>query len=608
MMTRSETVVFVLLAALTSNSHAFDGMEHERISDSAMLLAVSYWASHHNNVDLAGPDSLCDYLARRFSPKSIVTLVRHCPDLSKESESNNSTDSNKVRELPEAVTYGGVVRLVDELSYPTQIFVREGGAGAGDSGDPEGAYPRSDQFFAQSYSDLNHQYHRKREVRRKFRRTNAVLEGYRALSNNQLHFQNDLLQQMRRLRRDALNTVDQETYYALITNALSDHFLQDYLAPGHILWPRNYSHDSVATSVHDGTNQKGTWFEVDSTNWKDRLEPLAKYLKSLPTTSTEYVKLSDYWMKRREGATFRCGYEKTVGKTGGSPAQGLHCLQEAMKSDGYIYVYGDGLVSKSPAQQMLMVLVQAERIVELLRVLDGCEPRDYANFSYTSSYDTDVEKKLVVPCTGLEFGDYRFGRQKECNQDEKKADEVFEGTASGVFLLGGGGQAPFQDEGSSRVQFSLEYLPLGFMANHRWLRNAAIHKPPGNCGTFSPCNSGFVFGIDYIGDDAFNAKGVGARFIKAIPAINFQVSPYVKFLNYKFAQQDDWNLSWGLRADWGFSIGSFYMTLGKEYIVDEMDELKSTGMVSFGIGIGIPNTRIRKWTVDNRRYRPGEDY
>lgn len=584
MFTKTRMIAFLCLAGLSLDSVAFDGMEHERLADNAIVLGLSYWLQDGDPAHVDGSSTrldLCTELTDRFGTEGVVTLVRHC-----------------MEENAKPITYGGAVRVVDELLFPQQIFVREGR--------PVAHRDPASNLLPRTYEELNHRYNVRRELRRRFRSTNAVLEGYRALSFNQVHFQNDLLQKMQSLRLLAHYTAEDEIYYSLIANALSDHFLQDYLAPGHILWPRNHSHDSVATSVHDGTNQKGAWFEVNSQFWDDNLRALADYAQDLAESSQTNQIMNQYWLKRRADADYICPGGGLVQEQTGDLNEGLLCLFAAIQTDDRIFLYGDGLVSKSPAQQMLMILVQAERIVELMRAHEGVPPKVLRRYEDIVSFDENYTA-LMVPTTGLNFGDYRFICEG-CGGRYNSEQEVFEETVRGVLLFGVGGQAPFRNVGSARYQLALEYLPLGVMANNERVRNATIHRPPGGCRTWSYCNTGIAFGVDYVHDGEFTAPGVGLRFIKAIPSVNLQLSPYVKFLNYRFAQQTDWNLSWGVRADWGFSIGSFYISAGKEYFVNEFTALESTGMVSFGVGVGLPMSRVRKWTVDNRRYKPEDDY
>ena len=92
---------------LVQNAFGFDGREHERISDNAMLIAVDIWAeelSQHSGDD---DFDVCKYLGAR-GLDGVRTLVRSCS------------------KIPNAITYGGTVRLIDEMLRPDQLFEHQG--------------------------------------------------------------------------------------------------------------------------------------------------------------------------------------------------------------------------------------------------------------------------------------------------------------------------------------------------------------------------------------------------------------------------------------------------------------------------------------------------
>ncbi len=579
------------LVCATQPAAAFDSGEHERMADSALLLAFAYRLEQAGHGSMAADDDICRRILAAGYPQAILTLFRHCSP------------------VPEAITYGGISRLVDELNYPSQLFVREGTL----SDRPEDAIA----VLPGSWEDLNEHFRVRHDNRGDDGRFGRALDGVRALSYNEVHFQNELAQQMQRMRRDALLAAQESLYSALVSNALSDHFLQDFFAPGHLLWPRSQSHDSVAVSLHDGTNQRGARFRLDVDFWKYELKPIADFLDALPGESRSYQLLDAYWLQRRADAAVTCGDDTGDGTLAGNPREGVACLRKHADGDGIVLHYGDGLLSRSPGQQALMLLVEAERILQLLRAHDPSQDfRAMAPVPEMRSFSPGYEI-VIVPCPQHEFGHYLFhplscepldfSDDGDFDRAGDIADAVFEDSVRGVFLFAMGGQSPFRNVGSARYQLALEHIPLGLMANSARFRNSAIHKPPAHCLPFSPCNTGFAYGIDYLHDGDFTARGVGLRLIKAFPSVSLQLSPYVKHLKYHFGNDDDWNLSWGLRLDWGFSIGSLYVALGKEYYVNDSAVLESTGMASFGLGIGLPQSRIRKWARDNPAYRPVED-
>jgi hypothetical protein len=75
---------------------------------------------------------------------------------------------------------------------------------------------------------------------------------------------------------------------ALIVNALADHYLEDFLAAGHVATPREDFHDFPSALVHDVYNQEGIPFRVrrDSPGWL-KIRPLAQAIQSMPGSADE---------------------------------------------------------------------------------------------------------------------------------------------------------------------------------------------------------------------------------------------------------------------------------------------------------------------------------
>ncbi len=587
----SRTLFVLPVLMLVQNADGFDGREHERISDNAILIALSYWVAMMPNGTRDDDLDVCEFLTAKGLDE-VRTLVRSC-----------STN-------PKAITYGGTVRLIDEMLRPDQLFEHQGAQKSNN------AATCTTTCYAENYTDLNGRFNERWEARQKYRAVASVAAGFRALSNNDVHFQNALLEKLEDYRRQAVTRAPEYLYDALLNNAIADHFLMDFLSPGHILWPRNQSHDNVALAFHDRTNQRGAYFEVDGVYWDQYLKPIAEFLREMNPEWKIYRQIDDNWLKRRPDMPATCGkLRDKLHDEGGDLREGLECLKQSSGARR-IFIYGDGLISKSPAQQALLIIVQADRIYKLFKCLgsQACaktvlDQEKSLTSLPISSFDETFDE-LLVPEAGLWFGKYRF----DCNDCgppppfDSTEDDAFQGSVSGILMLGGGGQTAYRDVGAGRFQFSIEYIPLALIANHSDLRNAVIHRPPKYCEFWSYCNLGFAVGIDYLHDNDFNATGGGVRLVKAVPSVNIQLSPYLKYLNYRFPGGSEWGLSWGVRVDWGFSVGSFYIALGKDNFLTDTQQLDSTGMVSFGVGFGVPTARLRKWLKHNRSYMPGGDY
>jgi hypothetical protein len=126
---------------------------------------------------------------------------------------------------------------------------------------------------------------------------NPELAGLRAITINDMHFQAELTTNLRLYHlyavllaahgeplkagqptdADANNDPAAELFSALVINAISDHLLQDFFAPGHIITPRYGVHDAVALGSHEKYNLLGSTFVPDPVALCE-LEPLAKFL------------------------------------------------------------------------------------------------------------------------------------------------------------------------------------------------------------------------------------------------------------------------------------------------------------------------------------------
>jgi hypothetical protein len=68
--------------------------------------------------------------------------------------------------------------------------------------------------------------------------------------------------------RQGSPTGNERFFSGLLMNAISNHYLEDSFAPGHIFTPRE-GHDFAAMSMHDFYNRQGACFAIDATRWDE---------------------------------------------------------------------------------------------------------------------------------------------------------------------------------------------------------------------------------------------------------------------------------------------------------------------------------------------------
>ncbi|GEM_PF-3953436 len=92
---------------------------------------------------------------------------------------------------------------------------------------------------------------------------------------------------------------------------------------------------------------------------------------------------------------------------------------------------------------------------------------------------------------------------------------------------------------------------------------------------------------------------------KGVSGNRFAGEQVLNALHYDHVETE-FQKSYGVRLDLGFSAGSLFLQFGRQRLLNERNELQSSGIFSAGVGFGIPVERIRKWTQQNRKYKPRE--
>lgn len=92
------------------------------------------------------------------------------------------------------------------------------------------------------------------------RRRNYLKRGL-AAHQNSAHFQKYALESWVRYHTKAISDAPSSPECALLEEAVALHYLQDFLAAGHVVTPRKHMHDAAAGSLHDFFNKRGVDFE-----------------------------------------------------------------------------------------------------------------------------------------------------------------------------------------------------------------------------------------------------------------------------------------------------------------------------------------------------------
>ena len=140
--------------------------------------------------------------------------------------------------------YGQVTACVDYFLYPEKMLAFSWKPQATS---PSDGIPEHGHFPMQALED-------------QCRQGASLLQ---ASHSNHAHFQQDLMVSLRVWHAMAIGVARNENniYGALFINAIADHYLQDFFAPGHIVTPRDIKTDVPATAMHDKANLAGARFD-----------------------------------------------------------------------------------------------------------------------------------------------------------------------------------------------------------------------------------------------------------------------------------------------------------------------------------------------------------
>jgi len=534
-----------VLFVLSQSVMAFEGDEHRQISDLALAIAIDY-----------------------HCPPTGMSQPKKCKKI-RETVEALSADKN------DALTYGKINEVVDFMHYPAQVFDAK-------------LYPLSKESLNQHVKQLLN----------KKSKTFVLFDYLSASSHNERHFQGDLMKSLDILHRAAVNNArDGDIFRALVFSALSDHFLNDFFAPGHITTQRENSHDTVALAMHDRANKAGTCFKIEPDNWIE----LNRYLQFIEGRG-DYVLFDDIDDVELANDNLRmCGNTANLDLTGLDPAEFQRpIIVNLTNSHDRIFLKGDGRLNRNPKQKLFMLLVQVQSISEVIGSYLNCsatpacvdQEKSTTTFDWSASY---ADGKVVPPTAEIRYGSYEI---KEDYEEQKvyfflkRPKYAYPAVADNAFLLSFGGQTLAHEP--ARFEMQLELFPMRIgTAFERW-RNTMIQRPSSDCKVQRRrlCNVGIAYGITHFRGDDFDSTGGQIRFIKAFPKISGQVSLYLRRGKYEGKNQESWRNAFGVRYDHGFSLHSFYIGYQRDYGFDSASNFGRENVVSFGWTLTFPSSRF----------------
>ncbi|USX24521.1 hypothetical protein NHH73_18080 [Oxalobacteraceae bacterium OTU3CINTB1] len=425
-------------------------------------------------------------------------------------------------------------------------------------------------------------------------------EGNRAAHVNHTHFQSELILSQRKMHLLAisLRTFENNLFGALTANAISDHYLQDSMAPGHITAWRSRLTDVAANAHHDKKNRDGIDVDIDS---KILATMNAVRIDGVDTTIVEkLLERSDEKANAFSGKSVR-EYFLTSGQKNRRDLCGKkNCLELSpdeqiayMKKIGDILltlkrtrIRGDDFLwdDDQGIQRMLILVMNVRSILDVLqsRKIDEnaaglTRVMSVDSFKNSSWFWVEVDEKDEK--SGLTFvkpsnlkahvGTVAYNVENSPKfYGYEKTDPIY-GVSIGFddMLFG---------EQQNRATLLFERLIIGNANEKRDAFNLAL-----------------VAGVQASRSKAENSAGLSLRGALVLPQTETIISVPLRYIRMHEGERTRWRPTIGVRLDQGFtSFSTFYLQLTHDYARQKDGSIRSGLSIGAGLGFAAPECRI----------------
>jgi len=539
---------------------AFEGDEHRKMGDLAARVALVYAKEMLSGID---EKALC----------ALEVLVPKVPESkcpkSKSPESKSLESKSLESEIPDT-SYGQIVQCVDYFLIPERIFSFAGRNPypTGSTNVPE---PDSNPLPKKlgEYCDAEG--------------TNFI----QASHFNHAHFQQDLLMSLRygRLRAMSLARYEKNYYEALVANAIADHYLQDFFAPGHIVTPRNWLTDVLATAMHDRANEEGVRFAPSNLQV---LQPILHFICGLD--DKQLLDRDDCQAGKGSWLDTLMGKNKI-----GDISRAMKVLAKVppesviFRGDSYLW----DTAPEQVVQRIFLLAVEVQSIIDVLR-----------GESRSSSYDWKYEPKTGKITAKFYFGEYVLTDTAEARADSKESavqatqtqwepgwttplnvasngEHYRLQTISPIFGISYSRESLFEGTKTARNVGSFEVgLPV-------FMKETGIPYIPNLV-------IGSAIGYSWYQDGSEFLSGPTLRLIFSVPETEFSFGPYFRRLSYATSDGDVRKNSFGIRMDFGFTgYFTLFTMLGYDYGRNQDDSLRKGSLWSVGLAASFPWSRVK---------------
>lgn len=395
-----------------------------------------------------------------------------------------------------------------------------------------------------------------------FERVEALLGSlWRYLSathDNGGHFQESALRNHTFWHASALADAQAgQVGLALLAEAYALHFLEDFLAPGHVQVHRETTSDLAALGEHDRLNREGMNFRISKDMSPRLVAAVAAARKVIFSPSEREFVPEGTW----------------------------DSALAYLEANDSIFLLGDGSLRRRPLEFAFIAAAASISVQEVLEAVPGCTPHTLAFQSYewlsdfSGCFGADVQlSALQEPKAANGVGSWQLppvGQPCPVHRHLWAWPVVVVTPTVEAFWRG--------DSEQVRGNVDLEVLATTIVLPE------FVQEPGSRVPRPSPIGSPSVFyGLSFSLDETTTAIGPTIRFSYPVPRTDLEIS-LVLGSRYFSRPTREWNFLSGVRADWG--MGLVGLTLGLFYDArDVPSRLEHDWVVRSGVTIGIPTS------------------
>jgi hypothetical protein len=596
----------ILLFFMVDLAWAFDEWEHKRLGDLSYYLAVEIFCE--KNTNSGGCDSPDGPNAGRSLRGKFYDAVRGSTG------PEHKLEEKKGEVVSENISYGDIVMCVDYFLTPEKLIAGrehhliqgaiadDGAISKGErkevSGDEK--FVHSSGLFPQNVKDLSF------DVVKRCDPDYLNLEGARAGHVNHSHFQSELLvaQRTSHLLALAIGRSERNVFSAFAINAISDHYLHDAFAPGHITTTRSRLTDTAANAFHDFNNRAGLDVSVDLNKMKMTVD-IGSDKKKFDLLSEIIEKInfdvlsSDYFFRPGKIGDVHCGGKCRSSESDLARLATLKDIFGVRNENILVRLKGDGNLwaVEQDKQRLLMLWTSVRSIYDVLKSIPEMNP----------------DPSIPIPTV--------FNDSFKNNSDWKW---VYTAADKDNRLFGA---APSKiDAGIGPIQYSVKFIDkeevIDDTGKREWVNYRKMDKLWGvsygiDNMTFGDAQNRKILNFEsYLGGKASRGRtsenwavvggfqaysGLGpdgialtGRVVYVMPATETGISIQARAL--RLARHNApamWKLTMGGRMDFGFtSFMTMYIQGGRDFAVQKDDGVRSGWSIGAGIQLVAPTCRI----------------